>query len=80
MPPSHSEVRTRAQQYLVPGIRPEEALVIAYADLDGQPLDPEVFDDAALILCAGRRVLDGDNLGDAIAYARQELAQSRSGK
>jgi hypothetical protein len=62
-----------AREELRPGLRPEQAIVIAYARLAGSPLDPFGFDDAAVILRAERLLLDGLGVTDAVATAREEL-------
>lgn len=56
------------------GISNEQAVVIGYSQLIRQPLDPELFDDSALILRAERLVLDGLNVAGAVATAREEFA------
>ncbi len=50
----------------------EEAIGIRWAS--GKPLDPDVFDDAAVTLRAGQLVVAGMKVDDAITIARHELA------
>ena len=56
------------------GITPEECVVLAAAELAGAPLDPFVFDDAALLHRAERLVIDGFAASDALTTARAEQA------
>jgi hypothetical protein len=55
---------------LRPGISPEVACIVAYADLTGAPLDPYDFNDSAVICRAELLVLDGVPIGIAIEAAR----------
>ncbi len=48
MTASAIELRAAARRHLVSGITPEQAVVLAVAELGGQPLDQSVFDDAAV--------------------------------
>jgi hypothetical protein len=52
----------------------EQALLLAGAALDGAPLDPYDFDDAAVLLRAERLFLDGLTVAQALATARAESA------
>ena len=63
-----------ANRALQPGIRREEAVVIGYAELVGEPLDPFDFDHAAIILRAARLCMDGLGVGEAVRTARHEQA------
>jgi hypothetical protein len=55
------------------GLTAEQACVIGYSELTGEPLNPYAFDDAAVILRAERLVLDGLLLEVALGTARREL-------
>lgn len=66
------ELRAAAHRHYQPGISKRQAIVLGYAELTGQPLDPFGFDDAAILLRAERLVLDGVGLGQALAVARAE--------
>jgi hypothetical protein len=43
------------------------------AELQGQPLDPEDFDDAAILLRSERLILDGLAPSKALRTAREEF-------
>lgn len=62
-----------ARRYLRPGITREQAVLLGYAELEGNPLDPHGFDDAATLLRAERLFLDGVNANTALSTARSEL-------
>jgi hypothetical protein len=64
----------RALQRFPSGIIEEQAAVMALADLQGSPLDPYSFDDAALLLRAERLLHDGLSVAHALGTAREELA------
>jgi hypothetical protein len=66
-----------ARRHLRPGITPQVALVLGYAEVGGQPLDPENFDDAAVILRAERLVLDDVPVELALSTALKEIGRSR---
>lgn len=63
-----------AQRALGPGITREQAVIIGYAELSGEPLDPWLLDDAAVILRAERLLIEGLLAAEAIATARREHA------
>jgi hypothetical protein len=54
-----------------------QPVLLERARQDGQPLDPEQFDDAAVLLRAEILVESGWSGRDSIARARAELAASR---
>ena len=62
-----------------PGINPRVAAVLAYAELVGHSLDPEAFDDAAVILRA-IQLMDELPVVRALQTACAELVASRGGK
>ena len=66
-------VRRRAAELIRPGINRHCALILAYAELAGDPLDPYDRDDAAVILSAERLLLDGLPLPASIGAARAEM-------
>lgn len=66
-------LREAARRLMQPGITPEHAVVIAYSDLAGKPLDPWAFDDAAIILRAERLLIEGLLVADAVETARAEF-------
>lgn len=61
-----------ARAELRPGLSRRQAIVIGFSALLGERLDPERFDDAALILRAERLLLEGLSVVDAVATARAE--------
>jgi hypothetical protein len=63
-----------ARKHLGPGMTRQQAVVVAYAELVGEALDPWAFDDAAIILRAEALLLEGLTVVDAVATAREELA------
>ncbi len=63
-----------ARRALRPGINDHQAVVIGYAELTGEPLDPWAFDDAAVVLRAERLLLDGLPVDEALRTAREEHA------
>lgn len=63
-----------ARQFEKPGITPDQAIVLAFAELAGTPLDPWNLDDAAVVCRAETLIHDGLGVRDAIATARKELA------
>lgn len=71
---TRNELLEAARDALKPGVRPAEAVVLAYAKLVGEPLDPEGFDDAAVLLRAVRLLDDGMSVVEAVATARREGA------
>ena len=71
--PDRATVRARAAELVRPGINRRVALICAYAELAGDPLDPEVRDDAAVILRSERLLLDGLAVDAALAVARGEM-------
>lgn len=68
-PVTRDELLVAAKQELRRGIHPTEAVVLAYAQLAGEPLNPEVFDDAA-----NAAALRRDDGPEAVATARAEGA------
>ena len=68
------ELRAAAHRHYRPGISKRQAIVLGFAELTGQPLDPDAFDDSAILLRAERLLLDGVRIGEALAVARTELA------
>src|SRR6185503_8978250 len=54
-----------------------QALILIAAGRDGAPLDPSVFEDAAVICRGETLALAGTPIRDAIHTARKELAASR---
>jgi hypothetical protein len=71
---TRDELLEAARVALKPGVRPEEAVVLAYAKLVGEPLDPRGFDDAAILLRAVRLLDDEMSVAEAVATARREGA------
>ena len=63
-------VARRLQQ---PGLSKLQCVICAVAELDGQPLDPFAFDDAAILLRCERLTSEGVDVTEAIAAARREL-------
>ena len=61
-----------ARRLLQPGLSKLQCVICAVAELDGQPLNPAAFDDAAVILRCERLVGDGLDLGEALRTARAE--------
>ena len=62
-----------ARRLLQPGLSKLQCVICAVAELDGQPLDPEAFDDAAVILRCERLIREGIDVTEAIGAARREL-------
>ena len=56
-----------------PGLSKLQAVICAVAELHDTPLDPDGFDDAAVILRCERLVRDGVDVAEALAAARREL-------
>lgn len=73
------ELRVAARRHYRPGISPHQAILLGYAELIAAPLDPERFDDSAILLRAERLVLEDVPVGEALATARRELATWRIG-
>ena len=69
-----------ARRHRRPGINARVALVLAYAELEGNRLDPEAFDDAAVILRAERLLMDDVPVVLALATAREELVTFAEGE
>ena len=63
-------VARRLQQ---PGLTKLQCVICAVAELDGQPLDPFAFDDAAILLRCELLISEGIDVTEAIAAARREL-------
>jgi hypothetical protein len=63
---------TAARLLLRPGISKVQAVVLAFAELDGRPLDPERFDDSAMILRCERLLDDGVGIEQALRTAHAE--------
>lgn len=68
-----------ARRHRRAGVTDEVAIVLAYAELEGQPLDAERFDDAAIVLRAERLLLDEVPIADALTTARAELVTFSTG-
>ena len=66
-------LRQAARRVLAPGISREQAIVIAWSELAGDPLSPWLLDDAAIILRAERLLIEGIKVDAAVATARAEL-------
>ena len=62
-----------ARRLLRPGLTKLQAVICAVAELDGRPLDPFAFDDAAILLRCERLTSEGVDVTEAIAAARREL-------
>lgn len=71
---SREALRVAAHRHRRHGISSHMAIVLAFAELSGDPLDPWVFDDAALLLRAERLVLDDVPVSEALEVARMEFA------
>ena len=56
-----------------PGLSKLQAVICAVAELEGTPLDPMGFDDAAVILRCERLIREGVDVAEAIAAAGREL-------
>ena len=69
---SRDELTAAARGFVRPGISIPVAFVLGFADLSGQPLNPEAFDDAAVILRCERLVDDGIGLSEALRTAHAE--------
>lgn len=74
VPMSREALRAAAHRHRRPGISSHMAIVLAFAELSGEPLDPVGFDDAAVLLRAERLVLDDVPVSEALEAARTELA------
>ena len=68
------ELATAARPHLQRGITPEQAIILGFADLTGEPLDPHRADDAAVLLRAERLLRDCGSVRDALATAHNERA------
>jgi len=66
-------IAAAARRLWRPGLSKLQAVICAVAELDGRPLDPEGFDDAAVILRCERLIREGVDVTEAIAAARREL-------
>jgi hypothetical protein len=66
-------LRAAAHRHHRPGITAHQAIVLAYAELTGSPLNPNSFDDSAVLLRAERLVLDGVTVSEALTTARDEF-------
>lgn len=73
-PITRERLLAAAREEIRPGLRPEQAIVVAYSKLADDPLDPFGFDAAAVILRAERLVLEGVGLADAVGTVRKERA------
>lgn len=62
-----------ARRLLRPGLSKLQAVICAVAELEGTPLDPEGFDDAAVILRCERLIREGVDAVESVAAARREL-------
>ena len=69
---SREQLKAAARGFARPGVSMPVAYVLAFADLSGQPLDPEAFDDAAVLLRCERLVDDGVGLSEALRTAHAE--------
>jgi hypothetical protein len=67
-------IGARAKELVGPGINGRVALIVAFSELEGSPLDPEGFDSSAVILRAETLMLDCVELEDAVKTAREEFA------
>ena len=65
-------LREAAHRHHRKGISQHQAVVLGYAELVGTPLDPEAFDDAAILLRAERLLLEDVGLSEALGTARRE--------
>jgi len=63
-----------ARRHLRPDISSRVALVLAYAELSGEPLDPWSFDDAAIVLRSETLLIEGFDVATAVETARAEFA------
>jgi hypothetical protein len=70
--PTREAVVAAARRVLGPGISEYQALLIGYAEVTGEPLDPYSFDDAAILLRAERLLHEGFVVPDALRSAREE--------
>jgi hypothetical protein len=71
--PSRAAVIAAARREVRDGISPEMAVLIGYSAAAGERLNPEAFDDSAILLRAERLLDDGMRLGEAITEARENL-------
>jgi hypothetical protein len=62
-----------ARTVLQTGLSGEQAVVVGFSRLVGEPLDPFAFDEAAVILRAERLLMEGLGVVDAVHIAREEL-------
>jgi len=68
------DLANAARARIQAGISREQALILGYADLTSQPLDPWLPDEAAILLRAERLLIDGVHIADALDTARREAA------
>jgi hypothetical protein len=66
-------VLAAARRAMRPGISAEQAVLIGYAEVAGEPIHPSAFDDAAVLLRAECLLDDGVRVEKALRTARAEL-------
>lgn len=69
-----TDLLVAAQRHQRPGISQHVAIVLGYAELIGHPLDPENFDQAAVILRAERLLQEDLPVDVALRTAVAEFA------
>ena len=77
MTPSQQQLLEATERVLATypqGITPEQAVILACAELSSSPLDPFGFDDAAVLLRAELLVVEGLVASEALRTARREMA------
>ena len=77
---SREALLVAARRHQRPGISDRVALVLGYTDLVGYPLDPEAFDDAAVLLRAERLLMDDVPLREALRTACTECVTLTAGR
>ncbi len=65
-------LRLAAHRHYRKGISKHQAIVVAFSELVGAPLNPEAFADAAILLRAERLLLEDLGLSEALGTARRE--------
>ena len=68
-----NDVERAAHRYHGPGITWCQAIILGFAELTGEPLDPYAFDDAAILLRAERLFQEEVAVDEALRTAREEL-------
>ena len=72
-PIDREALKAAAHRHYKPGISGRQAILLAFTELRGTPLDPDIFDDAAILARAERLLLEDLSLSEALGTARREL-------